>query len=430
MTETLDAIEGFVNQGGYHQIATANVDFLVHALHNREYRENLCRCDLVVADGMPLVMASKILGTPLKERVAGSDMVPMLAARGYRIFLLGASPEVSATAAHRLEELGAHIVGRYSGPPIPLENFDNDRILAEIEEANPEILMVALGSPKQEIWLERNRHRLKVPVCIGVGGSLDFLAGTVNRAPVWMRESGLEWVHRIWTEPKRLAGRYLKGAVVMARYLTVQLSVHIATPKSDDGLAVETRSLGSVGILSASGSLSGARLAQVADAAASLDGAVVVDLSRVTYLGADGLHLLTTLFRETARKGNPLWLASAPRWALRALRSSRCDGLFRLVPSVYDAVREASRGRLQMSIELGDGWAACRIGGEMPEGARSTIERICLQVLENNEFFDFQNDGVLEFDADRMFEARKSRPHLVAGGNKAKAMGAGAGAGV
>jgi len=213
MEEALGRIEEFIAEGSCHQIATANVDYLVHAKKDSEYQQILCMCDMVVADGMPLVWASRLFGAPLKERVTGSDLVPRLAAlsakKGYGIFLLGATPEVSRRAEERLTSQypGVRIVGRFSPPMRPLEELDDEEILREIERAAPDILLVAFGSPKQEKWIHRNRARLRVPVCIGVGGTLDFVAGAVPRAPRWMQISGLEWAYRIWAEPRRLAGR-------------------------------------------------------------------------------------------------------------------------------------------------------------------------------------------------------------------------------
>ena len=130
MEETLWKIEEFIRDGSFHQIATANVDYLVNAVNNPLYKEILCRCDLVVADGMPVVLASRLLGSPLTERVAGSDLVPRLAhlsaQKQYGIFLLGAAPEVCKMAAARLEEMGAQVVGTLSPPVCPLDEFDND----------------------------------------------------------------------------------------------------------------------------------------------------------------------------------------------------------------------------------------------------------------------------------------------------------------
>jgi N-acetylglucosaminyldiphosphoundecaprenol N-acetyl-beta-D-mannosaminyltransferase len=414
MDETLEAIDGFVRQRSFHQIATANVDFLVNAIENPTYREVLSRCDLVIPDGMPIVLASRLLGSPLTERVAGSDLVPLLAKRKYKIFLLGAKPEVSLAAAKKFEEMGSQVVGRLSPPLLPLEQFDNDAILSEIEKADPDILLVALGSPKQELWIHQNRSRLKVPVAIGVGGSLDFLTGAVSRAPGWMQKASLEWVYRIWMEPKRLALRYLKGAIWMARYFPGQFACSLARRGSWGGLQIAVDSVGSVNIVSLSGNMSGPKLAEL-EKAAAVDGALVLDVSNVSYLGADGLRTLGRLFREAANRGTQLWLAGARPALERMLKASRCEGLVRAVPSVFAAIRQASGGRLQMSLELGNGWAVCRMRGEIPPGARRTLDGICRQVLESNEFFELDSDGVPEFDASGLVEPAQSACRVIVG---------------
>src|ERR1700738_3138368 len=200
--QVLDAVEVMIARGGFHQIATANVDFLIKSVQDQELCETLGRCDIVLADGMPLVWASRLLGTRLKERVTGADLVPRLAKlsaeRGYRIFLLGASEESSGGTAEWIQKNFSSncIAGRHCPRFQPLEEMDHEDILARIEEAQPDILMVAFGNPKQEKWLTMHRNRLKVPVCIGVGGSFDFLSGRIRRAPVWMQSYGFELLLR------------------------------------------------------------------------------------------------------------------------------------------------------------------------------------------------------------------------------------------
>jgi N-acetylglucosaminyldiphosphoundecaprenol N-acetyl-beta-D-mannosaminyltransferase len=188
MEEVLDAVDASIAEGGFHQIATANVDFLMKSIHDEELYETLANCDLVLADGMPLVWASRLLGTGLKERVAGSDLAPQLARlsaqRGYRIYLLGADEESSSGAAAWMEKnfSGVCIAGRYCPKYQPLEEMDHEEILSRIEMAKPDILLVAFGNPKQEKWLAMHRQRLEVPVCIGVGGTFEFLSGMISRS--------------------------------------------------------------------------------------------------------------------------------------------------------------------------------------------------------------------------------------------------------
>ena len=402
MEETLQKIEEFIRDGSFHQIATANVDYLVNAANNREYKEILCRCDLVVADGMPVVLASRLLGSPLAERVTGADLVPRLAhlsrQKQYGIFLLGATPEVCHLASSRLEEMGARIVGRLSPPVCSPNEFDNDYMLAEIERANPDILLVAFGSPKQELWIHQHRDRLKVPVCIGVGGSLNFIAGAVARAPGWMQRTGFEWAYRVLVEPRRLVPRYLKDAVGMVRYFSVQLALSWATRRNGHALKIGVESIGSVSILRVSGMMAGPQLAQLERAVAAVADrgeALVIELTGVSYLGADGVRALVGLLRTANDCGCQLWLAGVPAALARTLRASCCEGLFRAVPTVFDAVRQASHGRLRLSLELCDGSAVCRIGGDIPPGAREMLEGVFRQILASRQF-EFESSGVIE----------------------------------
>ena len=230
MDECVCNCERYIDEGRvFHQIATANSDFVLNAKHDIELRKILRRCDMVVADGMPLVWASRLMRSPLKQRVTGSDMVPELAKlaarRGFGIFLLGTSEIATKGAANWMEQHhpGVRIVGRYSPPYRSLEEMDHEAMLTRIEATKPDILLVAFGNPKQEKWLAMHRDRLRVPVCVGVGCSLDLLAGTQKRAPRWMQRSGLEWSYRAWNDPQRLAGRYAKNAYGLARYLIPQL---------------------------------------------------------------------------------------------------------------------------------------------------------------------------------------------------------------
>ena len=229
MHETVSTIDDWIQKGGYHQVATANVDFISKAACDPGLMHILHGCDLVLADGMPLVWASRMMGTPLKERVTGADLLPRLlelsASKQRRIFLLGAMEAHSRCAFERIrrEYPDAQICGRFSPPVAPLEEMVNADILRHIEESKPDILLVAFGNPKQEKWLAMHRHTLNVPVCIGVGASIDFFSGKQLRAPMWMRQVGLEWLFRLGSEPRRLGFRYLDNALFLLRHLSGQL---------------------------------------------------------------------------------------------------------------------------------------------------------------------------------------------------------------
>jgi len=231
ITVIFDMIDRFQEDRRPRLVATANVDFIVKTLSWRfnrsrhpELLDILRRADLVVADGMPVVWASRWLGAPLKERVAGSDLLPALAAaterRPLSCYFLGGREGVGARAAALLQEKypDFHVVG-VDAPFIQVageglhDALESDAAIVErINCARPDILFVALGNPKQEIWFNRNRFRLQVPVTIGIGGTFEFVAGTVKRAPVWIQRLGLEWLHRIFQDPWRLWKRYLVDA--------------------------------------------------------------------------------------------------------------------------------------------------------------------------------------------------------------------------
>jgi len=204
--ETLGRIAAWIARGGSHQIATVNPEFVMAARRDEEFRRILNAAHLALPDGIGLIWASRLLGRPLRERVAGSDLVPMIAAlaakRGYRLFLLGAAPGVAEEAARRLrqENPGLTIAGTHAGSPAVEEE---EEIVALVQAARPHVLLVAYGAPAQDKWIARNLKRLRVPVCMGVGGALDFIAGVAKRAPRWVQRLGLEWLHRLIHQPWR-----------------------------------------------------------------------------------------------------------------------------------------------------------------------------------------------------------------------------------
>ena len=206
MAEVLDLVEGYVREGASHQIVTVNAEFIMTAQHDEAFRRTINEASLALPDGSGVIWASRVLGKPLQARVAGVDTVSRLshlaAARRYGIFLLGAGPGIAELAARRLcmDNPELRVVGIYAGSPSPLEE---DEIVARIRQAQPDILFVAYGAPRQDKWIRRNLPRLGVPVAMGVGGAFDFISGRAARAPEWMQQLGLEWAHRLIHEPWR-----------------------------------------------------------------------------------------------------------------------------------------------------------------------------------------------------------------------------------
>lgn len=229
MNEAVDAIEDLVQQNKNAYVVTPNVDHIIQIERGGALGEVYKYAALVLTDGKPLLWISKWYGTPIKEKISGSDLFPCLCKRAaekdYTMFFLGAAEGVAAKAAENLTRKfeGLHVVGTYS-PPLGFEKDENEinKIVEMIKTAKPHILIVGLGTPKQELFIYHNKDRLNVPVSLGLGASLDFEAGNVKRAPKWMSDHGLEWLFRIMKEPRRLVKRYFVDAIsivpIMFRY--------------------------------------------------------------------------------------------------------------------------------------------------------------------------------------------------------------------
>jgi N-acetylglucosaminyldiphosphoundecaprenol N-acetyl-beta-D-mannosaminyltransferase len=206
MREALDRLETFIHKRKPCLVATANAEMVMVAQQDKELLAILNAADMVLADGAGVVWAASILGSGVPERVAGFDLTQMLLRRaavaGYRVYWLGAAPGVAEIAAGRAAELypGLITVGIHDGY-FPVDDLS---IVQTIRETQPDILLCALGIPKQEKWLSSNLSQLLVPVCIGVGGTFDVMAGKVKRAPLWMQKSGLEWSYRLILQPSRI----------------------------------------------------------------------------------------------------------------------------------------------------------------------------------------------------------------------------------
>jgi N-acetylglucosaminyldiphosphoundecaprenol N-acetyl-beta-D-mannosaminyltransferase len=222
LAETVAAVGKLIEAGQPSYFITAPTHYAMLTEQHPDLRSINARAAFIVADGAPLVWASRWTGAPLPERVAGSDLIYELSAaaarHGHRLFLLGGAEGIAAEAARRLCERypGLQIAGHVCPPfrePTAAEEAD---LIEQIRAARPDILMVAYGQPKGERWIVRHYEQLGVPVCVQVGASLDFAAGRVRRAPRWMQKSGLEWAFRLGLEPRRLFLRYTRNAGFIA----------------------------------------------------------------------------------------------------------------------------------------------------------------------------------------------------------------------
>ena len=229
MREAIEQVNSWLadSEKSCRYIVTPNVHHILLLQHNHAMREAYRHASLVVADGWPLVTVSRLLGHSLPERVTGSDMVPDLLTTGrhatpLRVFLLGAAPGVGEKAANRIHARCPYtrVVGTYAPPPgFETDSFENRDIVRRINESNSELLIVGFGAPKQEIWLHQHHRELRCRVAIAAGASIDFLAGRQRRAPRWIQKLRLEWFYRAITNPRRLAPRYLRDAMLFAPLL-------------------------------------------------------------------------------------------------------------------------------------------------------------------------------------------------------------------
>ena len=224
MKEALEFINNLIVTKKATYVVTPNVDHIVRLETNKDLQKVYANASLILTDGKPLLWIAKWYGTPIKEKISGSDLFPMVckmaSEKGYTMFFLGAAAGVAAKAAKNLMKRfdGLNVVGTYS-PPYGFEKNETElsKIFSMIKAAKPDILIVGLGCPKQELFMYHYCKDLGVPISFGLGASLDFEAGNIKRAPKWMRNHGLEWFYRITQDPKRLVKRYLVDDIQIFR---------------------------------------------------------------------------------------------------------------------------------------------------------------------------------------------------------------------
>ncbi len=233
----LEAIGELVEEkkGGY--VVTPNIDHVVLADSNDAFRASYQDAALSLVDGQPLVWASRLLGEQLPEKISGADLIlplmEMAAKRKWRVYFMGAGPGVAEKAAEEVHQrYGTNVVG-CDAPKVSVDPAasENASAIEKIQKAKPDVVLVALGAPKQEIWMHRCMPQYAPAVALGIGAGLDFIAGTVKRAPLWMSKNGLEWAYRLSREPKRMWRRYLvndpKFLLILARTMQRPLSERV-----------------------------------------------------------------------------------------------------------------------------------------------------------------------------------------------------------
>jgi N-acetylglucosaminyldiphosphoundecaprenol N-acetyl-beta-D-mannosaminyltransferase len=338
--QAIEIIGEMITSDTPHVIATANVDFLAQVQEDEVLRRILHDADLILCDGTPLLWMSKFLGDPLPERLAGSDLVPLLLdlaqEKGHRVFFLGGSDEVVAVAEEKIQARWPklHIAGMYSPPYAPIDQMDHAGICRRIREAKADILFVSFGCPKQEKWLALNFREAGVPVAIGVGATIDFLAGTMKRAPVWMRKTGLEWLFRVLQEPRRLAKRYWTDIRVVIPGLFLQYIRMRSSTQDRQPILPQPASRAAATHPSQKCRI---QLPERLDAIAARDPSlwpatihrtVILDASKTIFLDSTGSGKLARMARMTREQGGCCILAGAKDSFLRTLDLMKLRSLF------------------------------------------------------------------------------------------------------
>lgn len=353
LEESLDFCTAAMLDDRPRYLVTANVDFTAQAYEDPDLKKIVFFADRVVCDGMPLVWLSRMLGYPLRERVAGSDMVPRLldicAGAGHGVYFFGSDLDTLKEAKGIVESRypGLRVVGMDSPPVGAVIEWNNEELCAKMKASGAKLLLVCLGCPKQERWICAHHRETGIPLSIGVGASLDFFTGKQVRAPHWMQKSGLEWFWRMAGSPKRLASRYGKDF----RFLLKAARQQLRSQRHRRALADNLRGATSAPVppeeiavtrLVWSGTLQNRSLngAPVPD---SVTSPVILDLSQVTLMDSSGLGRLVQLDRLCRSAGQPLVVANPSEAFRLSIKSVFMECLFSIVESDEEALRHIAQ---------------------------------------------------------------------------------------
>ena len=447
--QIFEMIESYQNDKKPRLVATVNVDFIVNTLtwglrqsRHPELLDVLRRADLVTADGAPVVWASKLLGVSLKGRITGADLVPRLAEEAVRrrksIYFLGGRGDVGKRAAAVLEKqfpgliiAGAETPFVYTeGEVIVNAESEDKRIIEHINQSGADILLIGFGNPKQEIWFERNRRRLHVPVSIGIGGTYDFIVGTVARAPLWMQEYGLEWIFRITQDPKRLWKRYFVGLFKLALllwpsilYYKYRRMIHklkyrglFHKEATHSGSKTETSHDSSKQIkkiimpVTLDATVSD-HLKMEMDRMTVGTSCLVLDFEKVGLIDSSGLGLLISIWRKMSEKERDIYIVNVNHTVERFMKLNRTWDIFKGgVCGDMDEVRRLLKKREELprfyySIDHLSGYVQINLNGRLDAEQMSIINiaeilesvgnRDCILGLINLNFVD--SSGIVLF---------------------------------
>jgi N-acetylglucosaminyldiphosphoundecaprenol N-acetyl-beta-D-mannosaminyltransferase len=373
--ETLDWIEARARSGRAAQVLTSNLDFIMQAWRDPEMQRIHLDADLVIADGWPPVFFSGWFGPRLKGRVAGSDLVvrlgPFARDRGLSVYALGGRDGVAAQAMRILGERspGLRVAGCSSPPVAQLLDMDHAGTSAEIARANPHLLLVAFGAPKQDKWIRMNLHRMGAPVAMGIGASLDFVAGVQTRAPRWVQSLALEWFWRLCSQPRRLFKRYSSNMVFLATILVRLAFVRLCPGGRSAGPAAPEASvlLGKNATLVRFSALTTESEVEAFCApleAAARERTLVLDVSGFPWLSSLELGAIVRLAQASRSGGRRLLLSGVPDRSARLLRLLRADRWLEMPGSAtewdrcLDEYSKPADARRTRWVEAGEGLQA------------------------------------------------------------------------
>lgn len=336
MDEALEECRRALNNTRPVYFVTANVDFAAQAYENDQLRKILFYAKRVVCDGMPLIWISKVLGHPLRERVAGSDLTPRLldicAETNKRVYFFGSDANTLRQVVDILRERMPNLqIAGYESPPMGnVSDWDNEAVIQRIREARTDLLLVALGCPKQEDWIYLFHQQAGAALSIGIGASLDFVSGKQVRAPGWMQKTGMEWLWRMGTNPKRLFGRYARdffflGWVTFKQLLSKRRqrlskpSDELSNPPSDMSIALKK--------ITWRGSIERATIEQL-PRPTNWDQPVLLDLSGVDFMDSGGMGALAGIARQARESGQAFGVLAPSDTVISVLKAVRLDTLF------------------------------------------------------------------------------------------------------
>jgi N-acetylglucosaminyldiphosphoundecaprenol N-acetyl-beta-D-mannosaminyltransferase len=365
LEEALQDCREMLHRSGNHYLVTANVDFTAQANRDADLRKIVFFADRVVCDGMPLVWLSKIFGHPLRERVAGSDMVPRLleicAKDHLPVYFFGSD-------INTLQQAGEIAAQRYPGlviagcdaPPMgAVVQWDNEAICARMAASGAKLLLVCLGCPKQERWIFAHHQDTGIPLSIGVGASLDFITGKQVRAPRWMQKTGLEWFWRMAGDPKRLIARYTHDFFFLAAASLRQARLQSKRGKVTDAAAQAIWAPGPQPLRKVvrvkwegaleKGSYDGAPIPM------KLDGTVLLDGSAVTFMDSGGLGRMAAMVRACRNAEEDLYVVAPSTFMKHALTSAHMDSLVVIVPDEDAAMTKMAARPTTKSVVAGGG---------------------------------------------------------------------------